>query len=693
MSKAIFRIVSFGLAVAVFLIAGIGIGARMQLLHEADRTSVQSVQSTTLAVVNQDNGILYQGEEVNFASLLMETMDDDCVLVSKAMGETGLENGSYGAVLSFPSSFSQQIAQINSDSPVPAKFSYKVNPNLSQGDAFEVAVRILELERALGGRISYMYLASIFSELHTAQDRAEDVLAGDAALLQLLQSYQDKIFVAAVSHTELEVRGIDLDYPDFSSYETNGSRLIDEIYEQYKSATDKTSTDFQPGIQKLSDATGRTIEIDYEILPGYHDKSTAKNYQNYLEYLLQSTKDYDSSLDSTTRQQIDKAEETVLRSLGVSSLERMTFSPVIGFSANLGYSVDHTLVSLGESMTLGFSRHYDAEIENALLGILGASGIAAINSTTGIDLVQVLKDIGPLTDAQYVEHAMSNGATVIKILADGYVPSDEQIKSDFATIVTFSEVTLKAEAQAAFGGITLFGIQRQSRMDNDYSRVLSYLDGQERNLNLAAATHIQQYRQEVEEAGKTLGDFNFHEQFHSAESEITSLRASFSERTREWSSALDAYADRAADGLADVTDNYREQTSQLREDYAAAKEVGDSRLRDETGTLLSAHTQNRDTNQGYLSEFESKLPNSRIGSQGNTNLYSFVTEPIESEGEGYVNTVQAPTSFKKLVEFASYIPTILITLAGVYIVVVIVWLLWRWKKTPNKKPELTAQAE
>ena len=126
-----------------------------------------------MAIVNEDKSVYVDTKEYNLGASYVKNIERDnsqnWSVVPRGAADTGLESGKYQLVLTIPSDFSEKILDINSINVDKTTINYKVNAqgNLQvENDANKLAKDIVA---DLNGQLVDMYMASILSNLYTAQ--------------------------------------------------------------------------------------------------------------------------------------------------------------------------------------------------------------------------------------------------------------------------------------------------------------------------------------------------------------------------------------------------------------------------------------------------------------------------------------------------------------------------------------------
>lgn len=129
MKRVIFEIVKACLLGMLFLCVGLYLGT-MNERKEQEAGNKQYETVETIAVVNMDEGSDIDGEMINYGSELGAFPSENFVGASLDEAKSGIYNGTYGAYIVIPPTFSESVESIN-DFPQKASLTYSMNPNLS----------------------------------------------------------------------------------------------------------------------------------------------------------------------------------------------------------------------------------------------------------------------------------------------------------------------------------------------------------------------------------------------------------------------------------------------------------------------------------------------------------------------------------------------------------------------------------
>ena len=167
-----------------------------------------------VAVVNLDQGAVYDGRVLEIGNELVENLQEDGSLnfhaVDKNEAEAGLRDGTYYMVVTIPEDFSYNAATVTSDNPEKMELYYETNPATNY-----VAMKLSEsamtkIEMSLQQKISDEYAKVIFekfgdisSGMHEAADGADLLIEGEAQLSEGASALNDGATALNNGATEL----------------------------------------------------------------------------------------------------------------------------------------------------------------------------------------------------------------------------------------------------------------------------------------------------------------------------------------------------------------------------------------------------------------------------------------------------------------------------------------------------------
>ena len=172
----------------------------------SNENSLKANQQTKLnvAIVNEDKPVYMDTKEYNLGASYVKNIERDnsqnWFVVPRGTADAGLESGKYQLVLTIPSDFSQKVLDINNINVDKTIVNYKINAqgNLQvENDANKLAKDIVA---DLNGQLVDMYMASILSNLYTAQ---KNVQASAQLQSTNIESYRNNVFGTALNSKNL----------------------------------------------------------------------------------------------------------------------------------------------------------------------------------------------------------------------------------------------------------------------------------------------------------------------------------------------------------------------------------------------------------------------------------------------------------------------------------------------------------
>ena len=223
---------------AVFVL-GLWLGHILEFERQGDSQAARNNAQTTIAVVNSDVGVEVDGVRQNFAEAIISTLGDDFVLVSPAMAHRGYTEGSYGAMITFPSQVSEQVLSFNANEPERVQLDFVINPNLSEQDYLNTYKQIVDLQQSINTMLSYTYISSLFGQIHMAQDEIEHVFMNDLATIGALDIIYFRNFTTGLELAEIPDIPFNPNDLDTSEYLLTVTDMAENISGMYHGSYDE----------------------------------------------------------------------------------------------------------------------------------------------------------------------------------------------------------------------------------------------------------------------------------------------------------------------------------------------------------------------------------------------------------------------------------------------------------------------
>lgn len=261
------KIISTVLVIIVSLVIGSGVG-----MYYQEKKNDDTKQNTTalsddkvIAIVNLDEGIEIEGENQSYSNVIVSSLEGEYKIVPYQMAKDGLSSGAYSAVVCFPVDFSKKVYSVNSKNPEKIMFDFDINKDLPEKMYIETYTKIEELQNSINSTISYMYLYSIYSEMHDAQDKAAKLLLNDKKDLKEIEKIKAYDFAERIDMSDIPNTKVETSNTDFEKYKKTvkdyAGDMSDIYLDSYKKAS-KTYNEIDGKlVTKISDMKieGNTI--------------------------------------------------------------------------------------------------------------------------------------------------------------------------------------------------------------------------------------------------------------------------------------------------------------------------------------------------------------------------------------------------------------------------------------------------
>lgn len=190
-------------------------------------------ESSIIGIVNMDEGIEENGERINYADSIIQFQSSTFEYVSLSEARAGLENGTYGAYITIPATFSKSVASINA-TPQPAQLEYVINSRLSGKTQYSILYDVLSFGESINNNLSYMYLDNILKEFHQAQDGAAVVIDNDLKDKSAIDEIKAYDLVEMVAIPELKHEENNVEVLEIESYVAANTELVQNVDEEYR---------------------------------------------------------------------------------------------------------------------------------------------------------------------------------------------------------------------------------------------------------------------------------------------------------------------------------------------------------------------------------------------------------------------------------------------------------------------------
>jgi len=393
---------------AILLCTGMFIGSQIERARTSKLSLDDDAYGTTIAIVNLDEGYMENDQLVYYSNNFLQQLGPQYALVSLQIAQQGLENGTYGGIVTIPTSMSKDIASINSENPTPVVLRYVLNENQPEAKYIKSYTEVHNLQKKLSNSSSYLNIASILNHLHLAQNNIREIFENDQYDLEMVNHIRSTNFMPGFTLSALP------DAFDVSSLETFSltptSNLVDGLVIDVSAIYDECIAGFINGVNDFEtlvvtmnadlEAVVNNNELLILAFNGYKDELEAfhnnwviyKSEYNTFSYDYYNSQ-YDAIIEDCKNYFISKYESSGNSWTDDFGTVTFSYSPITMVDIN-DYTSSHSIPSMNlqtfEEYIVG--RGIDNTVYNTF----------KTNLTTFSSLVSTFHPIGAFDDKIYV---------------------------------------------------------------------------------------------------------------------------------------------------------------------------------------------------------------------------------------------------------------------------------------------------
>lgn len=537
----------------------------------------------TIAVVNSDTGTYVNDEYMNYASRLLDFLDENYVITNLEAARTGIEDGTYAAYILIPSSFSENLVSLNTK-PVKVSLEYAINGSLVEERRVETVYRIVDFERNLNSEMSYMYLSSILDEFHDVQDGAQVIMDNDRKEIDVISAIQPVDLVEMVPVPELVRVENSIEPLDVTDYNGKNTELISEIdnsYTYFLNLSEKDLAALKDQGSQLTEQWNQTENM-VQSIKIHTDEEGDLIYEKGLEEIEEWLLEYNTVLLTEKEDEVEeKAEE---------------------LSAFLNEQADEL-----ELLADDYDTALALEKKEVCLEILAVMDEAAARGES-----VSANDIGAVLDNHFAMAGSGAEMLVSERLRQEGRNIQERIEQE--TLFEIPRIDMETLSEQVEEKVVLPVAKRleaiQEEMnagyeDNraalqNYSALLTDYDPME-NVDKAV---IQEYIGGIQENNILLH---------------TTVVENYQENMEY---------------VRDVYESTEENISVLQENILDSRELNNQAVEEGLREAKEVKSSTSEVNQALLADFSVKLPYTRIGNLENTQACDFIVDPVRLKNLG-----------------------------------------------------------
>lgn len=560
---------------------------------QGDGHPTAQVNVKTIAVVNGDAGTYVNDQYINYASRLLDFLDENYVMTNIEAARNGVENGTYAAYILIPSSFSDNLVSLNK-TPVKANLEYAINGELIEERRVETVYRIVDFERNLNGEMSYMYLCSILDEFHDVQDGARTIMDNDIKETDTILAIQPADLIEMVPVPELVQVDNSVEPLEVSDYNNKNAEIISEIGNSYAYFINLSKSDLE-----ALKGQGNHLAVQWG------------NMENTIQTIDLTTDEEGNIIYETGLADIEKW-IIEYNDITLSGIERQISENSIEISCFLEERANEL-----ETVIEGYNMDtLEKNKEKAVSEIMSAINEADNGGTVSDNTIMSILDYCMTPFQDTVKSEDGEDLTVTYSLRQKSADIQSEISGEKVYIIPrigTEELTVKIQdeiitpMEERIDGVKeqlVSGYENEKIELNHYSKMLadySPLDNIDQTL-------IQEYIGEIQQNNVTLH-----------------------------TTIVENYTDNM-EYVRDVYENTEENISILQQNIMDSKEVSDQAVENGLEEVKELKNSTSEMNQTLLADFVQKLPYTRIGNLENTQVCDFIIDPVRLAYLGDIDT-------------------------------------------------------
>ncbi|MDE6747550.1 MAG: hypothetical protein K2K21_00590 [Lachnospiraceae bacterium] len=698
----------YGVGIAVLLglscVSGIYIEREHQKILELQREHV-----ATIAVVNMDNGVIVDEKQINYASQLINFPNENFTATGLTDAKMGIENGTYAAYIIIPETFSASVTSIES-APRKTVLEYQYNPNLAETAQIQAMSDVNTFIATFNSNIAYMYVDAVLTEFHRIQDDSSTILANDNSELERLESVNAALLIQAAEHVEESSVDNNIQSVELTPYTAQNDSLLDSMLMRYMESVQLAQNDYAA----IQETRSEVDTAAYNFFSTYNSvvyDTNAEQADILLEgktNLIDAVGIYNQDVDEQ-REEV----ETLIADL-IDKNERIAneqLNNIISeFDAEKVEILDALKDAAAEELEESLN-NYQSNMENWLEGIVEDSyergfqeGLSV--SDNAINQEELEEEIKEYIDELNLNGKLEEKISTISIHWENIqLPeSSNNAEESEGAGSGDAEESKGTESDSSSGSIAEYSISLSEDSSDTVDGILDLfqLDYESDEINNVIQICFVDRLQDVHQGQMArLDDAQnvLFQNMNDYENKLESYDPMAYIREADLGTYLDNIENNARGMLDEVEQNnyeYRtyaeevyyatsEHTSQLIDSLNTANTQTTANIESCIDELISSRQELNSRNVDMLEGFTEALAYTRVGSQGNVEVYDYIINPVVSRTTGEVLPVTDVTDTRNEIS----IRTLLVILLGIGIAACLAVILFtirvRYKKPKKEK--------
>ena len=658
--------------VVLFFLGGVYVGSLLSTLEDGFETN-------TIAIVNLDEGVSYEGENRFFSNEVLDVSNTQYKMTGISDARNGVTNGIYAGYIVMGADFSKNVTSINT-TPNTIELTYQIGDQLTEKSKENAIYTIHDFEKDVNSKLSNVFLYSVLQQFHEGQDNAQTVIKNDQNDLGLIRNIQSLDLVHMVELTEVK----EVDNPivalDIEKEIETGTAIMQEMDTSYKEYMGLSADQLARIKEDYQDLRPSLINIDSKL----QEFTSIMNQEHQLQFPLSQTKQYIDTKNSKIQQVITNHNEDI----ATYNQELATYNQ--GIDLYNMRVVKHHNQQMQDIKDIFIPNNplqiqlYEMKIQNQILLYLqenpektyqDALDEFTVNQELDEDITTFLQALGEDIDPdvsvveQYQEYiTKADNELRYQEYQDTYTSVYTQI-TDINPVVNVNNVVL-----------TIAPLPMPEMIDTSLVEVAIKMDisGLYTNQNKVIEDTHTNYQIQKEKQD-TLGILvtAYDPLSYIDERTLERLVKQYDSNIKVMSTAIYKKEEEYDTLNREVYKTTHVHVEVLREDVITANEASNVKVEEGLQELQGVKEENSGENQLLMKNFIGTLTNTRNGSLTNSEVANFMTQPIHSDGA----VGNSQTSLINVQEYAQTGLFVTIGVAIVAIVGVMVMMMIQRKKT------------
>ena len=248
------------LVMCMLTTAGAWMGTKIEEKQVESQEAYKEGIRTTVAIVNQDTGVIVDGVSTNYAGGIVETLGSGYTVASATAAENGMKEGNYGAIILFPPDFSKNIVSVNEKNPKQALIEMTIHPDLPEEKYIALHDQLFDLQQQINNVIASTYVEAVFVELHSAQDEISTLLNNDEKDMKAVENVQLAKYTENLNLGQLPLMQYDTSQANYAELREEAHSVARDMNEIYTDSYKQAQEDFEIVQKEIIDQEQNVME-------------------------------------------------------------------------------------------------------------------------------------------------------------------------------------------------------------------------------------------------------------------------------------------------------------------------------------------------------------------------------------------------------------------------------------------------